>query len=91
MLSEDLALFFQHCEFAVTARWKQTHLIKGLFENAYVEVQQVESTAPAFICAASEVPGIQQRDELIIHDERYRIVNVRPDGTGLVTLILELQ
>lgn len=90
MLIEDLSLFFNTSDFAVAAIFKGTITVKGIMGNAYVEVNRVESTRPTFTCMLSEVAGVKQGDSLVVSDINYQVVGVKPDGTGVVTLVLEL-
>lgn len=91
MLIEDLSLFFNTNEFATTALYNGATTIKGLLGKSYVAINEVESTAPSFTCALSDIPNAKQNDTLLINGITYAVVNVKPDATGLITLILEEQ
>ncbi|WP_311276166.1 head-tail joining protein [Methylobacterium sp. WCS2018Hpa-22] len=47
------------------------------------------STGPTFLCRSSDlVKGGRQRDRLKIEGVRYRVQESKPDGTGMVVLVL---
>lgn len=91
MLVEDMTVFFNTADFAVAALYNHSSLVKGILNNTYITVNNVESTAPAFTCAHADMPQVKHHDRLIIENSSYNVVGVQPDGTGLVTLILEVQ
>ena len=91
MFAEDLSLFFNSSDFAVAAVFRGTTIVKGILGSAYVEVNGVESSKPAFTCALSDVEGVMHSDSLVIESIEYKIVAVKPDGTGIAVLVLELQ
>lgn len=65
--------------------------VDGLFSAAYVDPFGVESNSPAFTCKESDVPEINHNDYAVEGMNIYKIRNIKPDGEGMVTLILELQ
>jgi hypothetical protein len=89
MVSENLSLFFNPDEFAVNAQWHQKK-VSGLLDQRYVEIHQIASFHPVFTCAASDVIGIAQGDTFIMDETHYHIAAIQPDGTGFVTLVLEI-
>lgn len=91
MLTEDLSLFFRTMDFAIAVTYNSTTLVNGLLSKSYVTVNDVENTAPSFTCAASDVPNAKHGDTLVANGINYLVVGVQPDGTGIVTLILEEQ
>ena len=91
MFAEDLSLFFNSSDFAVAAVFRGTTIVKGILGSAYVEVNGVESSKPAFTCAFSDVEDVMHSDSLVIESIEYKIVAVKPDGTGIAVLVLELQ
>jgi len=92
---EDLDAFFQEADFAVGAIYTPTaggpRTVVGIFDGEYHEVLDMEGSAPAFTCKASDVPSVAHGDAIVVNGDSYKIVNVRPDGTGVVTLRLQLQ
>lgn len=91
MLTEDLSLFFSTMDFAVAAIYNGSTTVNGMLGKSYVTVNNVESTAPNFTCAASDVPDAEHGDTLVINSITYLVVGVQADGTGITTLILEEQ
>lgn len=65
--------------------------VDGLFSATYVDPFNVESNAPAFVCKESDVSGLAYDDDVSEGMNVYKVRNIRPDGEGMVTLILELQ
>lgn len=78
--------------------------VAGIFDEPYTsfdpnrwpghnyQMQQgahFSSSAPRFECRANDlVKGGKKRDRLTVNGERYRINDVKRDGTGMVVLIL---
>lgn len=91
MLMEDLSLFFSTAEFAVAATYNGSEVVNGILGKAYVAINDVESAAPSFTCSAADVPQAVHGDSLVVNSITYKVVGVQPDGTGIVTLILEEQ
>lgn len=97
MFSEDIDSFFSLTDHAISAAWTPAGgspaTITGIFNDTYFEdvggPVGVEGSQPVFVCAAASVPGVAQDDTIVINSKTYSIVNVRPDGTGIVDLILE--
>lgn len=91
--AEDRAVFFDVAEHAVEATY-DGGTIKGIFQAAFLPIdvggyQQIEGTAPRFTCAEADVPAADHGKTLTIDGVTYRITGTEPDGTGLVTLILQ--
>jgi len=70
----------------------------AIFDNEFVDVDGVESRHPVMLCRLDDIykPGELQNIEfratsLLILAGGYNIVEVQEDGTGMVTLVLELQ
>jgi len=91
VLIEDLSLFFNTNEFATSALYNGATTIRGLLGKSYIAINEVESAAPSFTCAANDIPNAKQGDTLVINAITYVVVTVKPDGTGVITLILEEQ
>jgi len=98
--TEDFSDFFDTDDFAVAATITigegSPGTVNGIFDDEYfdevgVGSLGVEGSKPAFHCAAADVPSIAHGDSVVISGTTYHVVNVRPDGTGLVTLLLEDQ
>ena len=71
------------------------YLIKGIFSNEYLDIDGgmagFGSSSPIFECAAKAVETVRYGDFLDIDRVIYRIVCIKPDGTGWVKLELERQ
>jgi hypothetical protein len=67
--------------------------IPVIFDNEFSVAQTVGETemgipAPQALCKASDVPNASVGDRLAVAGTNYYVQEVRPDGTGLVLLIL---
>jgi len=78
-------------EFATTATFGQTS-VPGIFDGQGVEVtvegMEIATTAPTFLCRESDVSGLARGGTVVIGGTTYYVIEKRPDGTGMVTLIL---
>lgn len=88
--TEDLTAFFQPGDFATTVTWNGA-TVNGIFDAAYVEPLTSESIGPQLMCAQADVDGVAHGDTVLVDAVTYKVVNVQPDGTGVVTLRLERQ
>ncbi|MFA6148661.1 MAG: hypothetical protein WC899_10685 [bacterium] len=102
MIDLDLAAFFDvDGGFAVTATYipavggAPTN-IPVIFDNEYAAAEydrladraSLESTSPRVVCRDADVPGISHGATLAISGTTYYVIEVRPDGTGVTTLVL---
>lgn len=89
MFAEDLSVFFDTDDFAVAVTLDGTS-VNGIFGDESVEVNFVQTTAQAFTYRhADKAVAI---DSTLVHGATtYKVKNMRPDGTGLMMLILEQQ
>ena len=68
--------------------------IPVVFDNEYQATQfqkadaEIESSGPRVMCLESDVPGVAHGDTLGIRGKTWYVIEVRPDGTGMVTLML---
>ena len=83
---EDAAPLF--VDFGVTATVGAT-AVNGIFDNATLAEFGILGSGPKFLCKASDVPGIAFGQAVTINSTAYAVTEVRPDGTGLVELILD--
>lgn len=67
----------------------QSSVINGIFGMEYVEIKGVETYAPVFDCATSDVSDASHGAKLTIDAVIYTVRGVQPDGTGLTRLVLE--
>ena len=90
MMNEDLDVFLDEDEFAVTAEIIGLDVV-GIMSEEYVMVNFVESKKPVFDCKESDVYGVTHGSSVVIDSSVYQVVGIQPDGTGMTRLILELQ
>ena len=63
--------------------------VNGIFDNITLSEFGILGSGPKFLCKASDVPGIAFGQAVTIEAVAYTVTEVRPDGTGLVELILD--
>ena len=87
-LVEDLTGFFT--DFAVSATVGAS-TVSGLFDNGYGEAFEYSSgRTPTFLCKAADLPSLTLgTTTAVIGGVTYTIVETKPDGFGLTTLVLE--
>lgn len=90
MMAEDLDIFFDTDDFAVTATILGSS-VSGILREEFIQVDFVESKRPVFECIAADVTGIVHGDTVVISSTTYKVRGIQPDGTGIVKLVLELQ
>ena len=96
--ASDLGTVFRTDEFAETALYAAGGLppvsIPVIFERPYTASEfaqseaSIENASPKAFCRASDVAGAAHGDTLTIGTKTWHVVEVRPDGTGVVALIL---
>ena len=67
--------------------------VRGVFTRNYVAVGadgdlSVESVSPAVSVRAADAPNAAQGDGMTVGAQDYTVVEVQPDGFGMITLIL---
>lgn len=65
-------------------------IIKGIFDNAYVEIQGVGTTGPVITFYDGDLlraPSVF--DKLTIKSVLYKILDIRPDGVSGILLVLQ--
>ncbi len=68
--------------------------VNVIFDNGYHAAQfqeadgQIESKGPKATCSDSDVVGVAHGDTFLIRGDTWYVIEVQPDGTGLVTLLL---
>jgi len=90
MFIENLSEFLDPNEMADNAVIGDFTVV-GIFDSQYVEVQGMEGMRPIFTCEKSKLPEIKHGDAVIIGSATHHIAGMQPDGTGLISLILEKQ
>jgi microcystin-dependent protein len=63
----------------------------GIFGNAYAEDLEIAGTRPQLRCRTSDVTTAGYGTSVVVATESYLVRGIQPDGTGMTTLILELQ
>lgn len=66
-------------------------LVAGLKGQNVLTSQNVATRKTVFICPSEALLNIVEGETLVMEETSYHIVEIRPDGTGLTELILELQ
>ena len=93
-VTDDLGEFFGDLDVQIT--WEGKNL-QAHFENFYEPMETnlgtvVEASLPKATCKTSDIIGLTQDDILVIPVDdvqiRYKVIEVKPDGTGITTLIL---
>ena len=87
MFSEDLDLFFDDNDFGIEVTL-DGRIVVGILSNPYEEAGFVESTNPTFTFKSADAPDVSHASVLIAPTQKYNIVNVAPDGTGVTRLEL---
>lgn len=71
--------------------------VVGIFDMAYTQLEPggsdelcIESFSPTLLMPASVVDGVSHADAFVVRGVEYRVVEVQPDGTGLVLIVLEV-
>ena len=97
MFTEDHSAFFETAGHATAATFTSGSMpsesVDGIYNDEYADgaggMVEFEGSKPTFFCAAADVLGVVQGDKLRVEGQSHNVVNVRPDGTGQVILILE--
>ncbi len=76
-------------QFASLHPSSKSRTINGLLAKDFVEIGEVETYAPVFICRTSDVSDVSHGAKLTISGVIYTVRGVQDDGTGLMRLILE--
>jgi hypothetical protein len=95
-MQEDLSVFFNAQEHGTTVQIDGQNVV-GILERGYGDVSGIATTRPAFTCPLSAVPYVEAGSTLIAPPDDavpevtvYEVRQPEPDGTGMVTLPLEL-
>ena len=94
----DLAAFFDTAEFAVTATWQTaggSADLPVIFDAEHLALASLAEVAlstasPQLLCRAADLPaGAAAGDTVTVAGASYVARDIRPDGTGVVTVLLE--
>ncbi len=97
MIDWDLDAFFATDAFAQTAAYTRLGYpavqIPVIFDSEYSIVDGVGEPgmgvpSPQALCRTADVENASRGDTLVIGGTTYYVQEVRPDGTGITTLIL---
>lgn len=91
-ITADLADFLDPTEFGKSAVFNGTTTINVIFDNESTPILDVETggimiAGPQAIARTTDVPSAKGKT-LLIDSTTYKIIEARPDGTGLTTLKL---
>jgi len=94
-MSADNLAMLSPTEFGATTLTVGGVAVKGIFDSDYFEIGSidggVESTQPGVVCRSSDVVGVVHGVDVIVDSvTHYKVVGVKPDGTGMTELMLEL-
>jgi hypothetical protein len=62
----------------------------GVFDAEWADVMSMGAPRPALTIVDSDFPGIVIGADASVRDTNYTVQEIRPDGTGMSLLILEL-
>jgi len=90
----DLSAIVNTDDFGTTATYDSSS-ISGIFDNEFVESDGgleagIGYTVTRFICKTTDVSGASFGDTITIDSVAYKIREIRPDGTGMSELIIEV-
>lgn len=85
----DLADFLQDFgESAIINGKEVTVIYDNEFKMAVPMGADIESSNPTAIALSSDVEGLAHGDSVEIREITYKIVGIKPDGTGFTVLVL---
>ncbi len=73
----------------VTADFGGGLLVDGVFDATYANALGIGGTQPVLLCKAGEVTSVTRGDVVTLNGEAFSVAEKKPDGTGMVTLVLE--
>ena len=91
--AEDLTVFFDTDEFAVTATPSSGSAFSVIFDRAQVVALggDISGTEPVGLARSADVSSLTLKSStLTISGTQYRLIDKEPDGTGLTLLRLEV-
>lgn len=66
--------------------------VDGIFLNDYDEVGFVESSNPSFVAKSTDLVDVEHDMEVYgLDGSKYRVVGIKPDGTGMTILELHVE
>ncbi len=93
--TEDLSPFFDTGDFGESATFMHASgspvVINVIFDASFDDPLGIAGAFPRAVCSAGDVTGVVHGDTLVIGSTTYKVVGVKPDGTGVVILTLQQQ
>lgn len=94
--TEDFDDFIDTDDFGVSATYTPDGgspvSIDGIFDKEFLAIDEgvvtLSSSNPMFLTKTTNVSSAAPDDTLLVDSVTYKIVEVRPDGTGMTMLIL---
>jgi len=88
--------FFSQSDFAQSATYTPSggspSTITVIYDNEYIssimDGVEVENTNPIVMCRTSDVVNAKHGDTITVNSIAYKIINIKPDGTGITTIEL---
>lgn len=66
--------------------------VEGIYTNGYDEVGFTESSNPAFVAKSTDLVDVEHDMEVYgLDGSKYRVVGIKPDGTGMTILELHVE
>ncbi|WP_341790622.1 hypothetical protein [Rickettsia endosymbiont of Polydrusus tereticollis] len=79
----------------LTPAFGESYVIKGIMSEDYFDIDSgtagVAGSKPIFECAEDDIIEVEYGDLLTVQNRNYRIVEIKPDGSGWASLLLERQ
>ncbi|MCB0250049.1 MAG: hypothetical protein KDI07_15850 [Anaerolineae bacterium] len=90
MFAEDLDVFINEATPGYKTLLINYESVGVIFDNNYIEEGFTESAVPVFWAKTAEMPALAHGDPIIDEagDERYEVVNIQPDGSGITMVRL---
>jgi hypothetical protein len=95
MFVEDLSVFTNPAEFGqvatATTKFGEVLTLPVIFDNGYEGALGgfAEASGPSALVQSALVQDLAHASLIDINGRTWRIVEIRPDGTGMTTLVLE--
>jgi len=86
-LAEDLSAFFRPTEHGTPAVIAGAAVV-GIFDDAYADGLEMADTGPRFLCREADA-RVVVGESISVAGAGFKVVERKPDGTGLVELVLE--
>jgi hypothetical protein len=95
MFVEDLGVFTNPAEFGevatATTKFGEVITLPVIFDNGYEPALGgfAEASGPSALVQSALVQDLVHGSQIEISARTWRVVEIRPDGTGMTTLVLE--